>query len=458
MISVPLKYLNSFALCSTIQEVDEGSQSYISLPMSEKLTTRTRPPKDFVCPITSHIFFDPVTLETGQTYERKAIQEWLERGNVTCPITRPLSASILPKTNYVLKRLISSWKEQYPDLAQEFSYSETLRDSFRSSTKEIRLTSTLYKTSDISRDTSIDDYLNYRKKRFMRAAVSTSPTSVISQAAVEAIINNLKPYGSCLSTSHSLQECEAAVLAIARLWKESKADPGVQSFLSNPTIVNRFVEIMSASLSREVLRSSIYILSELVFADEGVGNTLTSVDSDFDCLAALLKNGLSEAAVLIYQLTPAFAQLSAHDFVSSLVLTILNKSEDLDDIQFVMEPKDAAIALLEQILMGGDECSRSLSALSVISANGIPALVKCLDRLEGRRSIVSILLCCMQAEKGCRSLIANRIELSPVLELFHAGNDCVRGICVDFLSELVQLHRYTLHIKSSLLIYDKSED
>lgn len=459
MISVPLKYLNSFALCSTIQEVDEGSQSYISLPISEKLTTRTRPPQDFVCPITSHIFFDPVTLETGQTYERKAIQEWLERGNVTCPITRqPLSASILPKTNYVLKRLISSWKEQYPDLAQEFSYSETPRDSFRSSTKEIRLASTLYKTSDISCDKSIDDYLNYRKKRFMRAAVSTSPTSVISQAAVEAIINNLKPYGSCLSTSDSLQECEAAVLAIARLWKESKADPGVQSFLSNPTIVNGFVEILSASLSRDVLRTSIYILSELVFADEGVGNTLTSVDSDFDCLAALLKNGLSEAAVLIYQLTPAFAQLSAHDLVSSLVLTVLNKSEDLDDIQFVMEPKDAAIALLEQILMGGNECSRSLSALSVISANGIPALVKCLDRLEGRRSIVSILLCCMQAEKGCRCLIANRIELSPVLELFHAGNESVRGICVDFLSELVQLHRYTSHIKSSLLIYDKSED
>lgn len=123
-----------------------------------------------------------------------------------------------------------------------------------------------------------------------------------------------------------------------------------------------------------------------------------------------------------------------------------------------MEPKDAAIALLEQILMGGNECSRSLSAFSVISANGIPALVKCLDRLEGRRSIVSILLCCMQAEKDCRCLIANRIELSPVLELFHAGNESVRGICVDFLSELVQLHRYTSHIKSSLLIYDKSED
>ncbi|KAJ0091091.1 hypothetical protein Patl1_13282 [Pistacia atlantica] len=70
------------------------------------------PPKDFVCPITSHVFDDPVTLETGQTYERKAIQEWIERGNSTCPITRQkLHSTQLPKTNYVLKRLIASWQE-----------------------------------------------------------------------------------------------------------------------------------------------------------------------------------------------------------------------------------------------------------------------------------------------------------------------------------------------------------
>jgi hypothetical protein len=92
--------------------------------------------------------------------------------------------------------------------------------------------------------------------------------------------------------------------------------------------------------------------------------------------------------------------------------------------------------------MGGDEYNRSVNASSVISANGIPAIVKYLDRMEGRRSVISILLCCMQAEKSCKISIANRIELSPILELFHAGNDSVRGICVEFLSELVRLNRY----------------
>lgn len=373
---------------------------------------------------------------------------------MTCPITRqPLSATTLPKTNYVLKRLITSWKEQYPDLAQEFSYSETPRDSFGShSSKETPLASTLDRTSDFSCYQSVNEHLNNRSKRFARASAFSSPTSVISQAEVETIINGLKPYVSCLCNSENLQECEEGVLAIAGLWKDSKADPGVQSYLSNPTIVNGFVEILSASKNREVLRTSIYILSELLIADESIREALSSVDSDFDCLAALLNNGLAEAAVLIFQLRPAFSQLSVHELLPSLVQIILNRSKELDDLQLVMEPQDAAIAMLEQVLMGGDNCSRSLNALSVISANGIPALTKCLDRLEGRRSIVSILFCCMQAEKSCRNLIAKRIELSPVLELFHAGTDGVRGICINFLSELVRLNRYTLHLKSSLLL------
>ncbi|KAL2324995.1 hypothetical protein Fmac_024053 [Flemingia macrophylla] len=434
--------LNDSSLC----ESDEGNQSDISLPKLEKLTIGSKPPKDFVCPITSQIFCDPVTLETGQTYERKAIQEWLRTGNTTCPITRqPLSANTLPKTNYVLKRLITSWKEQNPELAQEFSNSNTPRGSSCSpSAKNFSILSAVQRTTDSPSHKSKENYTRQMSNRFMRVVVATSPTSVLSQAAVETIMNSLKPYISSLCTSENLQECEEAVLEISRLWKDSKTDPQVQAYLSKPTIISGLVEILSASLNREVLRTSIYILSELIFFDESVVETLNTVDSDFDCLAALFKNGLPEAALLLYQLRPVYAQLSAHDLIPSLVQVIQNKNEISDDFQLVIDPKDAAIAILEQILIGGDEYSRSLNALSVISENGIPALAKYLERMEGRKSVVSILLCCMQAEKGCKSLIANRIELSPVLELFHAGNDSVRGICVEFLSELVQLNRRTV--------------
>ncbi|MED6205903.1 hypothetical protein PIB30_022033 [Stylosanthes scabra] len=434
--------LNDSSFC----ESEEGYHGCISLPKLEKQTTGSKPPKDFVCPITGQIFCDPVTLETGQTYERKAIQEWLKTGNTTCPITRqPLSASMLPKTNYVLKRLITSWKEQHPELALEFSNSNTNTPRGSSCSplgKDTSMLSISQKTPDSTTHKNKEDYIIQRSKRFMQVA-STSPTSVLSQAAVETILNSMKPYISSLCTSENLQECEEAVLEIARSWKDAKSDPQIHSYLSKPTVINGLMEILSASMNGEVLRTTVYILTELIFLDESVGDTLNSVDSDFDCLAALLKNGLAGAALLIYLLRPVFAQLSAHELIPSLIQVILNKNEELDNYQLVMDPKDAAIAILEQILAGGDEYSRSLNALSVISANGIPALVKYLERMEIRRSVVSILLCCMQAEKSCKNLIASRIELSPVLELFHGGNDSVRGICAEFLSELVQLNRRT---------------
>ncbi|KAK1409879.1 hypothetical protein QVD17_36408 [Tagetes erecta] len=71
-------------------------------------------PEDYVCPLTGHIFEDPVTLETGQTYERVAIMEWFNKGNKTCPVTgKTLECLAVPFTNSILKRLIDGWKSKH---------------------------------------------------------------------------------------------------------------------------------------------------------------------------------------------------------------------------------------------------------------------------------------------------------------------------------------------------------
>nr|XP_029120075.1 putative E3 ubiquitin-protein ligase LIN-1 isoform X2 [Elaeis guineensis] len=431
-----------------IESEDDMSRCSSSLHSSDSLMHRARPPKDFVCPITGQLFGDPVTLETGQTFERRAIQEWIKRGNKTCPITRQLlSSTILPKTNYVLKRLIASWMEQNPDIAQEFCHSETTSASVSpiSSMEFFLEPKTSANLSLPLAQTRLNTKNNERRcKRFTRAALATSPTSVISQAASKTIINGLKPYTLRLCTFEDLQECEEAVLTIARIWKDSRTDPGIHAYLSNPKIINGFVEILSASTNREALRASIYVLSELVSVDETVGEMLSSVETNFDCLAVLLINGLAEAAVLICQLMPPYSQLVSHNLIPSLVQLIMEKNEQMDDFCLVLEPNSAAVIILQQILLGGDENSRSCNALSVIAANGLPALIKCMDQTEGRVSIVSLLLSCMRADKGCGNLITNRVELAPVLELFHAGDESTKSICIDFISELVCLNRRTI--------------
>jgi hypothetical protein len=49
---------------------------------------RPDPPVDLRCPITCALLVDPVILvDSAQTYERTAIQEWLDRGNRKDPVT-----------------------------------------------------------------------------------------------------------------------------------------------------------------------------------------------------------------------------------------------------------------------------------------------------------------------------------------------------------------------------------
>ncbi|RZC00454.1 putative E3 ubiquitin-protein ligase LIN-1 [Glycine soja] len=80
-------------------------------------------PHEFICPLTGDLFEEPVTLETGQTFEREAIKAWFEKGNRTCPVTgNNLECVTMPFTNLILKRLIDNWKSERLDYLIDFSF------------------------------------------------------------------------------------------------------------------------------------------------------------------------------------------------------------------------------------------------------------------------------------------------------------------------------------------------
>ncbi|KAG6531245.1 hypothetical protein ZIOFF_005035 [Zingiber officinale] len=66
-------------------------------------------PHLFRCPISLEIFTDPVTLSTGQTYDRPSIEKWLADGNRTCPVSmqRLTDTTLIP--NQTLRHLIDQW-------------------------------------------------------------------------------------------------------------------------------------------------------------------------------------------------------------------------------------------------------------------------------------------------------------------------------------------------------------
>ncbi|KAL4282263.1 hypothetical protein GQ457_03G046340 [Hibiscus cannabinus] len=374
------------------------------------------PPKDFVCPITSHLFDDPVTLETGQTYERRAIQEWLDRGNSTCPITRQsLHSTQLPKTNYVLKRLIASWLEKNPGPVPHPSK-------------------------------NLQDVENDHHEPMVKSVIpATSPNSVISQAAMDRTTNELRQAITNLCMSEILSESEKAVLQIERFWKDMNIQPGILAMLSNPPVINGFVEILFNSVDLQVLKATIFLLCELGSRDETVIHTLTRVDSDVERIVALFKEGLEEAVVLIYLLRPSITGLVEMDVVESLLAVI--KGKDEDSIKMCLKPKTASVFLLRQLLLSNEENVASSIIDMIVSSKVIVDIVGSLEaewEVE-RNAALSILRRCIQQDGKCRNTVADKAQLAPVLENFMATSDEDRFEMIYFVYELVKLNRRTFN-------------
>ncbi|XP_044487080.1 U-box domain-containing protein 19-like [Mangifera indica] len=66
-------------------------------------------PEDFRCPISLELMTDPVTISTGQTYDRASIQRWLKAGNMMCPKTGEKLKNTELVPNAALKKLIQQF-------------------------------------------------------------------------------------------------------------------------------------------------------------------------------------------------------------------------------------------------------------------------------------------------------------------------------------------------------------
>ncbi len=88
-------------------------------------------PEDILCPITSQIMTEPVMLiDSGNTYEREGILQWLEKNN-TDPLTNEILNNKSIKPNLMAKRLIVSFLDKhkltYPNLIHETYFPDSLK-------------------------------------------------------------------------------------------------------------------------------------------------------------------------------------------------------------------------------------------------------------------------------------------------------------------------------------------
>lgn len=186
-------------------------------------------PPFFRCPISLDLFKDPVTLRTGQTYDRSCIEKWLAAGNFTCPVTMQKLPDPSMVPNHTLRHLIHDWLHSngYPepgrldedgggDLSENRLKRIIVSDEFVLESKVRALEEVLALSQGLPFENSFLIELDFFRI-VMERLFGDSESSVLVELELECGVKLMKFSGlGCLNT---VLRDEASRLAMSRLFE-----------------------------------------------------------------------------------------------------------------------------------------------------------------------------------------------------------------------------------------------
>ncbi|CAI9272460.1 unnamed protein product [Lactuca saligna] len=160
-------------------------------------------PSVFICPISLEPMEDPVTLCTGQTYERSNILKWFSLGHFTCPTTMQelWDDSVTP--NKTLHQLIHTW------FSQKYLQMKKKSEDVQGSASDIL--DTLKKVKGQARVQSL------KELRRVVTNHATTRKTVVEKGGVTLLSSLLGPY-----TSHAIGSEVVSILVNLSLDSSSK--------------------------------------------------------------------------------------------------------------------------------------------------------------------------------------------------------------------------------------------
>lgn len=113
------KFRREMVSLTEVHALKENDLKKIGLPIGaqkrffnavKNLTVEKEPPDEYRCPITMALMKEPVVLSDGFTYEKAAIEKWLQGSNKSPMTNEALSSKVLTP-NRQLKKLINDFKD-----------------------------------------------------------------------------------------------------------------------------------------------------------------------------------------------------------------------------------------------------------------------------------------------------------------------------------------------------------
>lgn len=348
-------------------------------------------PLVFVCPISLEPMQDPVTLCTGQTYEKSNILKWFSLGHYTCPTTMQelWDDTIMP--NNTLHHLIYTWFSQ-----------KHVQMKKRSEDAQGRASELLTNLKRVKGQARIQ---TLKELRQVVASHSAARKTVIDEGGVALISSLLGPF-----TSYSVGSEVVAILANLTLSSESKTN------LMQPAKVSSIVDTLNeGSLETKV---NCVRLIEALMEEKDFRSEIVSGHSLLVALMRLVKdkrhpNGHLPGLRLL-------KLISTHNQVRSLIVSI-----------------GAIPQLVELIPILNQECVEfALFVLDVLSSvpegrqalrdcpKTIPSMVKLLMRISESCTeyALSVLWCvCKLSPDECSSIAVDAGLAAKLLLVIQSG-------------------------------------
>lgn len=253
--------------------------------------------EDFRCPISLEMMTDPVTISTGQTYDRASIQKWFKAGNLLCPKTGDKLSTTELVPNSSLRKIIHQFCADHgASLAKtrkkNGDISRTIVPGSPAAAEAIRflsefLTARLYNGSDKQKNKAAYEI------RLLGKSSIFNRFCLIERGTIPPLLTLLA------STDSSTQEN-----AIAALLKLSKHSSG-KKLMGDIGGLELIVRVLKEGLkleARQTAAATIFYLSSVSKYRKVIGEETEAIPA----LVELIKNGTNcgkkNAAVAIFGL------------------------------------------------------------------------------------------------------------------------------------------------------------
>ncbi|KAD5960838.1 hypothetical protein E3N88_12310 [Mikania micrantha] len=365
------------------------------------------PPEEFKCPISFKVMYDPVIIDSGQTFERMWIQKWFDEGHDVCPITKRkiLNYSLIPNTS--MKGLISKWCETYGiSIPDPFIQLSNNVNTWENSTTSVNSLSSMY-----SLQLPVD---------YSNVSLSSLDNSRVVEDTREFDVELSQEIDDALPWEF---QCKFVQNLMTRL----KDDDQACELISCENLIGSLVKFLKAARDiNDVKAQRIGCLFLLILVSKCSGIKYLNKDA-YQLIAEFLESDIREEALAITE------ELSSHqncrfEIVSSGSLTYLFKILDTQ----IREIQTQALKILYNLTS-----TRNVRSL-IVSSDLIPKLVTLSeddDSLSGHCIAILTNLCGNQDNKsiiaetrGCISFVAKVLESDNRKEQEQAS-DILLSLC-----------------------------